>query len=246
MAIPYVAKPSTTHFRVPRTLAADFDAFLEHDIPNTVMDFEVVQDWYDKYKDGYEPRYVRGEIYPDATKSRYENTDNNMNIRCSLTSGIRKGDMVVNPDGVIYLLDWGVIKESNNAMSRALRCNLLLNVKRSYTDEDLYNENGYRMERQESPYLEIAAPIPCNAYRYDGRPEYSAISGTPGVTPSALTLLSVQYNDSTKNIRIDDIFDWADETYRIIDIDRVGVGINADWGVLKLQAKKAEGGLHGY
>ena len=59
-------------------------------------------------------------------------------------------------------------------------------------------------------------------------------------------MLSVQYNDSTKNIRIDDVFDWADETYRIIDIDRVGVGINADWGVLKLQAKKAEGGLHGY
>ena len=95
MSIPYVPQGTTKRFKVPRTLAADFDSFLEQDIPNTVMDFEWIRRWYDKANDNYTPTYIRGEIYPDSTKSRYENTDNNMNIRCSLKSGIRKGDMLI-------------------------------------------------------------------------------------------------------------------------------------------------------
>ena len=95
MSVPYVPQGTTRRFRVPRTLAADFDKFLEQDIPDTVMNFELLHNWYDQFKDDYEPNYIRGEIYADSTKSRYENTDNNMNIRCSRTSGIRKGDMII-------------------------------------------------------------------------------------------------------------------------------------------------------
>ena len=58
--------------------------------------------------------------------------------------------------------------------------------------------------------------------------------------------MTVQYNEYTKNIHIDDIFEWGDETYRIVDVDRVGVHLSQQWGTLKLQARKAEGGLHGY
>jgi hypothetical protein len=231
---------------VPRTLAADFDAFLDRDIPNTVMDFEVVKNWYDKSKDDYVPEYVRGEIYPDSTKSRYENTDNNMNIRCSVTSGIRKGDMLIQPDGTIFILDWEVALQSNNAPSRALRCNMILNIKRFSEIENQYDEDGFLMCGREDPWEEIVPPIPCNAYRYDGRPEYVIVSGTPGATAGALTLMTVQYNDRTKNIHVDDLFDWGNETYRIVDVDRVGIHFDQQWGTIKLQAKKAEGGLHGY
>jgi len=259
MSIPYVPQGTSKRFRVPRTLAADFDAFLNQDIPNTNMDFEVLKSWYDKDKEDYEPQYVRGEIYPDSTKSRYENTDNNMNIRCSITSGIRQGDMLIQPDGTIFVLDWEVALQSNNAPSRALRCNLYLHIKRhtlneeNYDDEGwkMYNEDGFvirsgEMEQSDPKYITIVPPIPANAYRYDGRPEYVTVSGTPGATPGALTLMTVQYNEYTKNIHVDDLFDWGEETYRIVDVDRVGVHISQQWGVLKLQAKKAEGGLHGY
>ena len=259
MAIPYVPSGTSRRFRVPRTLAADFDAFLDQDIPNTNMDFEVLKCWYDKYKDNYEPQYVRGEIYADSTKSRYENTDNNMNIRCSVSSGIHKGDMLIQPDGTIFLLDWEVALQSNNAPSRALRCNMFLNIKRYTTNEEKYDDEGYKMYDKDGyiitraktidltkKYKEIVPSIPANAYRYDGRPEYTVVSGTPGATPSALTLMTVQYNKYTNNIHIDDVFDWGNETYRIVDIDRVGVHIDQQWGTLKLQARKAEGGLHGY
>lgn len=267
MPIPYVPEGTSKRFRVPRTLAADFDAFLDRDIPNTNMDFEVIKNWYDRQESDYVPSYVRGEIYADSTKSRYENTDNNMNIRCSVTSGIRKGDMLVQPDGTIFVLDWEVALQSNNAPSRALRCNMMLTVMRFAEGGKMYDEDGYveysnpsledqydddgfliRKQKKENnkKWTEIVPLIPCNAYRYDGRPEYTSVSGTPGSTPSALTLMTVQYNNRTKNIHVDDVFEWGNETYRIVDVNRVGVAIDESHGTLKLQARKAEGGLHGY
>lgn len=248
MSIPYIPQPTNKRFHVPRTLAADFDAFLARDIPNTNMDFEILKDWYDREKEGYEPSYVRGEIYADSTKSRYENTDNNMNIRCSVTSGIRKGDMLIQPDGTIFVLDWAVSLQSNNAPSRALRCNLKIEVKRfSNHESGDYDEDGFLIRNKRQDGYDVIVPsMPCNAYRYDGRPEYVTVSATPGTVANALTLMTIQYNDKTKNIHVNDVFDWGDETYRIIDIDRVGVDISGEFGTLKLQAKKAEGGMHGY
>lgn len=264
MSIPYVPQGTSKRFRVPRTLAADFDAFLAQDIPNTVMNFELVHNWYDREKKGYEPSYIRGEIYPDSTKSRYENTDNNMNIRCSLTSGIRKGDMVIEPDQSIFILDWDGHRESNDIPSRAVRCNMTLLVYRfreaevddkGYIIDDngeLIDENGFVIDPSEINYDNdpiqeiIVEPIPCNAYRYDGRPEDVAVSGTPGSIVNALTLFTVQLNEQTNNIHVHDIFDWGNETYEVVDINRVGVDISGTYGTLKIQAKKKPGGLHGY
>lgn len=261
MSIPYVPQGTSKRFRVPRTLAADFNAFLNRDIPNTNMDFEILKCWYDKDAEDYVPVYIRGEVYPDATKSRYENTDNMLNIRCAVDSGIQQGDMLIREDGSIYVLDWEVNLQSNNAPSRMLRCNMYLNVKRHVINEENYDEDGYKMYDEngfvihdggieevntDDPWVEIVPPIPCNAYRYDGRPEYVVVSGTPGAIANALTILTVQYNEYTDKIHIDDIFKWGDEVYRIVDVNRVDVNINHKWGTIKLQAKKAEGGLSGY
>lgn len=266
MSIPYVPQGTTKRFRVPRTLAADFDAFLNMDIPDTNMDFELLHNWYDREQENYKPTYIRGEIYPDSTKSRYENTDNNMNLRCSVKSGIQKGDMVVEPNGEIYILDWNIHLESNNAPTRALRCNMILNVTRYKNSIDIDNnsviedgdvlldDEGFVIEQEnqeENEYLadqtiEIVPDIPCNAYRYDGRPEDVTVSGTPGETVNALTIFTVQYNNFTKNIHVRDEFEWGNETYYIVDVNRVGIDINETHGVLKMHARKKPGGLHGY
>jgi len=244
MSIPYVPQGTSKRFRVPRTLAADFDRFLEQDIPNTVMDLELLSDWYDQFEDHYEPKYIRGEIYPDSTKSRYENTDNIMNLRCSLKSGIKKGDMVIEPDNEVYILDWAVHKESNNAPSRMLRCNMMLNIERF--EEAEVDDLGYVRPGSKSGNKKIVDRLPCNAFRYDGRPEDVTVSGTPGQTVNALTIFTVQYNRKTKNIKIDDKFDWGNETYYIVDINRVGIDIFGNYGTLKIHAKKKPGEMHGY
>ena len=179
------------------------------------------------------------EIYPDSSKSRYTNMDNMMNVRAAVDSGIKKGDMVIAPDGTVYLLDWAVALQSNNAPSRALRCTMLLSMMRYHEEET--DELGYLIA--EEGYMPLFDELPANVYRYDGRPEYSAISGTPGIAPDALTIVTIQYNDLTKQIRADDKFIWAGESYVVIDVNYSGVHYLTDSGIIVLQCKKVPGGL---
>lgn len=203
------------------------------------MDFVIHKDWFAQFADGYEERTIRGEIYPDSTKSRYTNMDNYMNIRADVDSGIRKGDMLVDPNGVIYLLNWEVALQSNNAPSRALRCNMHLTVYRH--QEEVVDEYGFEIEPEQDVVL--VDRLPANAYRYDGRPEYTAVSGTPGMTPDALTIVSIQYNDKTKIIKENDKFIWANEEYMVVDINYTDVNEMNNSGVMIIQAKKAPGGI---
>lgn len=203
------------------------------------MDFELWPDWFKHNEQGFEPEKIRMEIYPDSSKSRYTNTDNFMNVRADVASGIKKGDMVVAPDGTAYLLDWSVALQSNNAPSRALRCNVLLSMMRYHEEET--DADGYLVT--EEGYTPLFDNLPVNVYRYDGRPEFSAISGTPGVSPDALTIVTLQYNGLTKEVRADDKFIWAGETYVVIDVNYSGVYYVNGAGVIILQCKKMPGGL---
>ena len=187
--------------------------------------------------------------YPDSTKSRYENTDANLNVRFSRSADVIKGDYVIQEDGTIYLLDWSMPPQPNNKASRAVICNLMLKVNRFLNnpikdDEELVDELGFVIEEkipsEYSDFKTICDDIPCNIYHYDGRPEYSAIASHPGVAPNNLIILIVQLNDITDNIRIDDYFTWGNEDFSIIDINRVGVDLKGT-GVLKIQAKKKAG-----
>lgn len=228
---------ANSRFYVPPNLSNDFTAFLQNDIPGAVGNFKLIEDWYE-YADSDYSREIRGEIYPDTTKSRYSNTDNNLNFRAAVDSGIKKGDMLSGPDGTIYLLDWEVPPQPNNAMSRALRCNAMLSFNRY--EREKVDENGFLV--REEGYREVAGDIPCNAYRHDGRLEFSANSNLPGLIPNTVTLISLQYNSQTRHIKTDDIFTWGDEAYVVADVNLVGVNINGKSGVIQLQAKKKAGG----
>lgn len=240
MSRPYTPQPSRTKFFLPPTLKSDFDNFLDGDLPNQVMDFELIPDWFARSEPGYKPKTIRGEFYPDSTKSRYENTDSNMNIRCSTSSGIKKGDMVIPSNSSIpYILDWEIHLESNNAPSRALRCNFYLTIER-YSR----GETDARGMRSSPPgMVTIVDHLPVNGYRYDGRRQYSASSGTPGAIPNASTLVTVQFNDQTKNIHVNDEFKWGDGIYQVIDINRSGLNLEETSGTLVLWCNEKSGGL---
>lgn len=238
MANEYVPAESSSRFYVPRTLASDFTNFLNNDIPGAVGDFTLIADWYAQKAEDYSPITIRGEIYPDSTKSRYSNTDNNLNFRSDINSGIKKGDMLIGPDKTVYLLDWEVPPQPNNRMSRALRCNAMLTFSHYQAEE--VDRNGYLIK--EEGWTPIAENIPCNAYRHDGRLEFSSNSALPGLIPNTVTLLSVQFNDMTKEIKVNDIFVWGNETYTVADVNLVGVNLAGTAGVIQLQAKKKAGG----
>ena len=254
MSVPYVPQKTKSRFYRPPTLQDDFDTFLNNDLPHSVLDFELIKDWYASLEDDYEHVIIRGEMYPESTKSRYENTDNTMNFRASVDSGIRKGDIVIaSDDGDIYVLDWEVSLQANNAPSRLLRCNNAFTFYRYIGNTEVVDpDTGMVIEPEADRYITLAENMPCNAYRYDGRPEFSANAGTPGIAPKALTYVTTQYNEKTKNIRIDDKFTWEDETYTIVDVNRFSLhyvhtdeeGNPVYHGTLKFQCQKEAGGLN--
>lgn len=226
-------------FYVPKTLKKDFDDFLDTEgITDQVVTTEVIHDWFNQ---GTKKQLERCEWYPDSTKSRYENTDNNMNVRFKHDSDVHKGDIVIHPNGDIFVLDWDVAPSVNNRASRAVRCNLKMTVKRWH--EDIVDEDT-GLVITPGGWDILFEGLPANAYHYDGRPEYSVINMTPGVTPNVITIMTVQYNDKTKQLRIGDSFEWGPDTIRIIDISYVGVDMihNDGQGVLKIQGKKEPGG----
>jgi hypothetical protein len=235
---PYEKMNTRMRFQIPRTLESDFDEFLKNDIPGAVSDMELLPDWYDQFEEGYKTNKIRIELYPDTAKSRYSNTDNNLNCRASVSSGIKKGDMLRDESGVIYLLDWEVAPQPNNRASRALRCNAVLSFTRHMAEET--DDEGYLVTPEHDEVLVDSLPL--NAYRFDGRPEYSVYSGTPGVSPAALTVLTVQYNDKTKLLRVDDEFIWGPDTYYIVDINYLGVNLLQGHGAMTVQAMKKSGG----
>ena len=225
-------------FFVPPTLEKDFDDFLNTDVPNQVQGYELLKDWYAQLDSGYMPTIVRCEVYPDSTKSRYENTDNYVNVRASLSSGIEKGDMLRDAEGNIYVLDWDILKETNNIPTRGLRCNMFLTVERNMPDET--DQWGYLIH--EAGLATIVNQLPCNSYRYDGRPEYATHTATPGITVNALTITTAQYNDQTKNLKVGDEFIWGNEWFTIVDIDWSGVDKTAAHGTLRIVSRKKAGG----
>ena len=230
----------STRFYVPKTLVSDFDTFLANDIPGAVMEYIHLHNWYSQFEEGYKPKTIRGEIYPDATKSRYTNTDNMLNFRASYNSDIEAGDIIVDPNGIVYLLDWEVPPQPNNKMSRALRCNTKFTFERHR--EEQVDDRGIMVEPE--GWTVIAEEIPCNIYRYDGRPEYGVNGFAPGIVPNALTILSLQLNTYTENIQIADEFTWNKDRYVIIDVSYAGTDMYSTRGVIQLQVKKASGGLN--
>lgn len=61
--------------------------------------------------------------------------DNQLNFRASVSSGIKAGDIAVDPNGKIYLLDWDIEPEPNNASTRALTCNAYITVQRYQNEQ---------------------------------------------------------------------------------------------------------------
>jgi len=241
MSKPYVPAGTKTRFYRPPTLASDFTEFLDGDIPNMVMDFTLLPDWYDQFKEDYEPQIIRGELYADTSKSRYSNTDNNLNIRCDVNSGIKKGDMIIaSNNGDVFILDWEVALQSNNAPSRAVRCNFNLTVERYMQEEtDAY---GYLV--QEEGMRTIVDALPANAYFYDGRnASFYSANSNPGISPEVNALITVQLNEQTRNLKVNDEFTWGNDSYIITDISWVGVNRAGTSGTLALQSLQKPGGI---
>lgn len=235
--IPSAKSPSRKNFRPPPTIESDFRRLLEHDVPYVNYTFELVRDWYQRGC-GEEPIYLRAQQTPIDWKSKIGNSDMSTNFKVTHDIPVRKGDMAIREDGVIYLLNWEIQNHANNQATQSTKCNAYFEFTRY--EKEITDSKGFLI--QEAGRKVIAPAIPGTHAEYAGRPDYMASQGQPGIHPDHLITCSLQWNSTTKNIRINDEFELGMFTYRVINISIAEVDITQEYGVLILNAKRVAGG----
>lgn len=231
--IPSEKKSSTRNFSLPPTLESDFERLLDYDHPNHFT-FQLIEDWYNQKK----PEYIRASQTAIDWKSKIGNSDMSTNFKVAKKTGIKKGDMVIREDGIIYLQTWNVQNHANNWATQSTECNASIEITRNISD--ITDERGMQIVPAHKEV--VASTIPCIHTEYAGRPDYMASQGTPGVNADHLISVSIQWNDSTKNIEIDDEFYLGKFLYRVVNISIAEVNIEGEHGVLLLNAKRLAGG----
>lgn len=226
------------NFYIPPTILSDFHKFTYTDVPNTNFTFQVLQDWYLKDVPGAPKTYIRGEMYPINWKSKMGNSDQSMNFKTSYEHKLRKGDILLREDGEIFIINWRIQEYINAQNSQINISNLPLEVYRN-VDEKLDNA-GYVLEPAKQ--VIIAPTIPSIWKVYIGRPEYQIVANVPGVIATDIVEIYVQYNNRTKDIRIDDLFKIEHYEYRVVEVQYSELDYYRQYGLIYLQGKRNAGG----
>lgn len=244
--IPGVKAGSHRDFRPPPTLESDFKRLLQHDVPHTNYTFELVRDWYAAQEDGYEPIYIRGQQTPIDWKSKIGNSDMSLNFKTTYDEKIRKGDIVVREDGMIFMLNWNVTDHPNNQATQSVELNDYLTFTREYNPAT--DENGFVVDDEPTVELDkngreiICKDMPVSQSEYSGRPDYSVSESYAGVNADNLLNIYVQWNEKTKKIRINDTFEIGPYTYVVRNMFTAEVNIDKTAGCIYLQARRDAGG----
>lgn len=101
---------------------------------------------------------------------------------------MHKGDILVDEKGEIRMLNWMVTNHVNNQASQALRCNAKLTIERFVGEK--VDQYGYLVEPEH--WEHICEDMPCGFTPYQGRPDFSASTNSPGVVADSLYLGQVQ------------------------------------------------------
>lgn len=236
--IPMMKKSSRKDFRPPVTIESDFKRYLEHDVENVNYTFEQLRDWFAVEEEDYEPVYLRAQYTPIDWKSKVGNSDMNYNFKTSHDILIQKGDLAIREDGVILFFSWNIQNHPNNQATQATECNTWFEIVRH--KPEVTDDNGMLVQPASK---EIIVPkMPGIHIEYAGRPDYAAAQGQPGINPDHLITCSLQWNDKTSKVRVNDEFVIGNFTYRVVNVSMVEVQIDGKHGTLVQNARRVAGG----
>ena len=238
--IPFIERDSHEDFKPPAQIETDFVHLLNHDVPHTNFTYEIIHDWYLRNNEDYEPIYIRAQQTPIDWKSKIGNSDMSSNFKTSYEVPVQKGDIAIRDDGVLYMLNWNITLHPNNQATQCVECNAVVDFTREVapivdpmTGYQIGDDGGRKV---------IAAQMPISHSEYAGRPDFSGSSGQAGMHPDHLISVYMQWNPTTRKIRLDDEFVMGDFTYRVINVSLAEVQVDKDYGVLSLNAKRVAGG----
>lgn len=150
----------------------------------------------------------------------------NYNFKTTHDEEIHKGDIAIREDGQILFFSWSIQVHPNNQATQATECNTWFEFVREMGE--VVDENGFVL--QEGRREVIAPRIPGIHVEYAGRPDYAASQGQPGINADHLITCSIQWNEYTQNIRVNDEFVIGNYTYRVINISMAEVQIDGKYG----------------
>lgn len=230
-------------FLDPETLYSDWHNELLEYKPGVNFTFEMVHDWFNRPDPGI---FFRGQQTPIDWKSKIGNSDMSTNLKVERSLEIYKGDYVIREDGKIFLCNWNITNHANNLGTQSTECNGMFTFKRRAKMET--DDEGMRIHRPDivvdrRGYEVIVDSIPVNWTLYQGRPDRSVIESQPGITPQDLVTISLQWNEKTKEIMLDDEVQIRRFTYRIDDVVTSEIDMYDRHGVLVLNARRVPGGV---
>lgn len=238
--IPAIVKPSKDSFLPPERFQDDYRKVLMTEHPHTNFWFKLLKDWYkDKDLSEDDSVWVRGEQIPIQWKSAIGNADMKTNFRCDYDVKIHRGDMLIRKDdNKIFMLDWNVQEHPINQASQTIECNCYFEFTREA--EEVVDDDGYLVASAERKI--IVPSIPGVAAEYTGRPDFEVIQSAVGITSGDLLTCYVQWNDTTRKLRIGDQFPFGSYMYRVENISVERVDITRTYGQLMFHGRRVAGG----
>ena len=90
----------------------------------------------------------------------------------------------------------------------------------------------------------ILSDHPATFTTYAGRPDYIATAATPGINADSLMTGQIQFNTATRQMTINDEFEFGGFTYRIINIEWTEVNYDQTAGIINFNCKRVAGGMY--
>lgn len=66
----------------------------------------------------------------------------------------------------------------------------------------------------------------------------------PGINADSLMSGQIQFNDKTKQMMINDEFEYGGFTYRIINVDWTEISYDQTYGIINFNCKRVAGGMN--
>lgn len=233
---PFQPRPSAKKYHIPQTIQSDFERYLYTDVPNVNYWYDGYSNWYTKEDEQTAYRF-RGSQFSINWKSKYSGSDNTQNLRAKIGTPLKKGDLLVREDGRIYVVYWNIEPEINNIRTQVQECNAMSKFVR---EQAAQVGDDFKLESAESDIV-IAEQIPFSISFIQNRFEYDIANNVPGIVPNDTAVVSVQFNEQTRNLQIGDMFEYWGSVRRIVSIVQYEIDIHKTHGLLTFYAEKVAG-----
>lgn len=163
-------------------------------------------------------------------------SDNTVSIKYSRDCIVKKGDLIVDEDSNTYIVSWKPFKEINCYSAQAQLCTDQFTFER-WIDVVLDADGNSATPAQ---YESIAVDVDGFIARINSK-YYESNQGQVGIFASQRVGIGIQYNDTTRLIKIEDEFSFGGKQYLITDIDLTQLNTGRSDGIIFVFAEIIEG-----